>query len=149
MVLREGLVWAIVEGLFDLGAEDVASEVVGSRVGEFGLLCQMGISLGPQSKDRAPDGLDKTLYPAVSDFAGVLGLGADAISLCPFVGEAAVEGVGPTQRGLRGVGSLDSSEVLGSEFGLLVRVGGPGCWKSVSVGGVGLEAAQPMTKAVG
>ena len=118
-------------------------------MGEFGLLFQMGVALGPQSQDRAPDSLDETLYPAVGDFAGVLGLGANAVSFRPFIGEAAVEGVGPTQRGLRGVGSLDSSEVLGSELGLLVRVGGPGCWKSVSVGGVGLEAAQPMTKAVG
>ena len=96
-----------------------------------------------------PDDLNEALYPAIGNFAGVLSLGADAEGLCPFVGEAAVKGMGPAQRGLRGIRCLDGGQVLGLELGLVVRVGGPGCWKSVGVRGVGLEAVQPVTEAGG
>ena len=49
MILWECLVWAVVEGLFDLRREMVASEIVRGGVGELGLRSQVSVSLGPQS----------------------------------------------------------------------------------------------------
>ena len=61
--------------------------------------------------------------PSVGNFAWVLSLGAEAEGLCPFVREAAVEGMGPAQRGLGSIGCLYGDEGLGLEFGFVVRVG--------------------------
>ena len=70
MVFRESLEFSIVEGLADAGVEVVTAKVVGGVESKSGLLNQMGVALGPESKNRAPDDVDQAMGPKVGGMVG-------------------------------------------------------------------------------
>ena len=122
MVFWESLIWAVEKCFVDGSGEVVAAKIVWSGMGKLGLFGEVGVSLGPECQNGAPDDVYETLYPAIGGLIRKFSFGADAECLCPFLGEAAVEGMGPAEGGLRGVCVLDGSQRLGCQLGLVVRV---------------------------